>query len=191
MTKPIRHITATVLYGPANGESADTHRTPWFKRIWSWMEGEGYDLSAVADPFARNCRLGLYRNDLNPDTEAEHNLEADVFLRDLMPRHISGVIFDPPFSARMADDNYDGFGVNLYATDGALLSRTCRAAMRATVHGGWFLKFGYNTNPPHPAYEMVKLWLINKGGKRNDTLVSLWVLRQMTLDEMEYSTDEV
>ena len=36
------------------------------------------------DPFARNSRLAMHRNDLNPDTEAEHHMDALDFLKMLV-----------------------------------------------------------------------------------------------------------
>lgn len=52
------------------------------------------------DPFARNKRWATHTNDLNPETEAEHHMDAEEFLRMLALRGVKAdlVIFDPPYS---------------------------------------------------------------------------------------------
>lgn len=42
-----------------------------------WLDGR----KCIVDPFARNCRLAHWRNDLNPDTAADFHVDAREFLK--------------------------------------------------------------------------------------------------------------
>ena len=177
-------LVVTRLIAPGNGESKDTHKTPWFKRIWGDFDHSISDL--VIDPFARNCRLGTHRNDLNPETQAEYNLDCLEFVKLFDKDKFDGCIFDPPFSERMAKDLYDEYGSrNLYCTHQQMIARSFKELERVIKPGGWLLKFGYNSSRPTPAFELDKIWIINKYGFRNDTIVTLWRHSQHSLDIRE------
>jgi hypothetical protein len=179
-----RQINIAVTIFRSSNDSKDTHRTKWFKQIWSEVNERVCVGSMFADPFARNCEIaGEFTNDLNPDTLAHHNLCGLEFLKTLGTNSFDGVIFDPPFSDRMATDNYDGFGVNLYSSHQKLLADMMKESARILRTGGFVLKFGFNCNRPHPNLDLVKVWIVNKGGYRNDTIVSLWVNNNYTLHE--------
>jgi hypothetical protein len=53
----------------------------------------------VVDPFARNFTIGTTINDLNPETNAQHHMDAIGFLQKLRAegRHFDGAIYDRRF----------------------------------------------------------------------------------------------
>jgi hypothetical protein len=127
----------------------------------------GFDLAL--DPFARNCNWAFpMTNDINPNTRANYNLEAEDFLRIAE----EGETLDPPFSDRQAKDKYGTS--NLYASDGAKMTRISRSLGRCIKPGGYIIKAGYNTNRPSPAFTLVEVAIVSLGGNRNDVLFSVW-----------------
>jgi hypothetical protein len=50
------------------------------KPIRQWAQALLRGCEAVVDPFARNCRLAHWRNDLSLDTSAEYHMDAEEFL---------------------------------------------------------------------------------------------------------------
>jgi hypothetical protein len=112
----------------------------------------GFDLAL--DPFARNCNWAFpMTNDINPNTRANYNLEAEDFLRiaeEGETRYWIGLL-DPPFSDRQAKDKYGTS--NLYASDGAKMTRISRSL---------------------GAFTLVEVAIVSLGGNRNDVLFSVW-----------------
>jgi hypothetical protein len=181
MEPKVRTIETTLLRSHGRDESSDTHRSNWFHEVWRYVPKN--NLLPVIDPFARDCKLADITNDLNPDTSATHHLDCLEFLQSFELDDVDGCIFDPPFSVRMAKDHYDGFGVDLYCSDQAKMSQCMKELARIIRPGGWLLKFAFNCNRPHPAFELERLWLVNKGGFRNDISVSLWRHTQRSLKD--------
>jgi hypothetical protein len=168
------------LRGPNN---ADTFTTNWAKTIWN--DCRVHHEAIVIDPFARNCKLGSrdFRNDLNPETNATHHLEALEFLQSLDSDFADFVIFDPPFSDRMANDHYDGFGTSNLYTQNNYIKSCYQEIDRLLKPNGGLLRLGYNSNRPLKTFELETLWLIAHGGHRRDTIASLWRKNTHTLRE--------
>lgn len=164
-------------------DSPDTHKTKWFKEIWA--EVMSMNLGTIrVDPFARNCRLCKpYTNDLNPNTAADSHVCALQFLRGIKNDRVDLVVFDPPFSERRSKEHYEGYGVNLYASDSKLIDNCLKETSRILRAGGCLLKFGYNMNKPAPGFSLLAGWIINKNGNCNSTLVSLWVNESNSLSK--------
>lgn len=185
-------IIATKII-PVGQDSADTHTTKWFKILWREVaeyaeekilrEARGHFALDILDPFARNCQIAYpHTNDLNPESLAQHNLDALEFLKQYHTATMDIIIFDPPFSERRANEHYDGLGVNLYASDSKKMTECLYESLRVLRRGGYLLKFGYNCNVPAPGFELAKLWIISKRGNANATIVSLWECQQYKLD---------
>lgn len=163
-------------------DAIDTHETVYFKKIWRACAKyiTAPDLAVIVDPFARNCMLGTHRNDINEDTMAEHHQDALEWLQSLKSGFADMVIFDPPFSAAMAERKYGESG-NIYTLPGYV--KNCMLEIeRILKPGGYLLKFGYNTTRHLPSFVWRYGWVVNSGGNRNDVLVSLWRMNQMRLD---------
>lgn len=125
------------------------------------------------DPFARDCMLAYpHTNDINPDTQAVHNLDALEFLRSYEYRTFDVGLLDPPFSDRMSKDKYGTS--NLYASDSKKMRSIELQLGNLIKHGGVIIKFGYNTSKPHPGFECEEVEIWNLGACRNDILVSVW-----------------
>lgn len=129
----------------------------------------------ILDPFARNCDFAHpYTNDINPDTRAASHLDAEEWLRGLRETYheesFDGAILDPPFSAHQTKEIYGT--PNLYANPAKI--RTIEMLLGELVMpGGKIVKFGYNSNFSHQAYECVGIQLVRYGGSINDMIISV------------------
>lgn len=134
-----------------------------------------YVTGVVVDPFARNSTFGTITNDLNPETSAQHHMDARVFLEMLRERQVKADvgIFDPPYSPRQIADCYQGIGKmpTQRDTQSALLYAECRTIMRdLIVPGGWALSFGWNSCGFGDGFETKEILLVSHGGAHNDTI---------------------
>lgn len=164
----------------------ETHKTSFFKKIWKDGQrkyGWGRENCIIADPFARNCTLAQYTNDLNEDTKAKFNLDAILFLKQFERHYFDLLIFDPPFSTYQGDKHYNGNN-SLYTKPG-YIKEIMIEIERVLKPSGQLLKFGYNTNQHKHHFELTHLWVVHHGGNINDTLVSLWTKNNHNLTEWE------
>lgn len=129
------------------------------------------------DPFARNKRWATYTNDLDPETKAEHHMDAEAFLKLLAHQKVSAdlVIFDPPYSPRQISECYKkvGLEVGMKETQSALLYQRVRDAIAPICEAGSIvLSFGWNTvgmGKKH-GFQQIEIMLCCHGGARNDTI---------------------
>jgi hypothetical protein len=153
--------------------SADTFSVkPIGNFVWWYL----MDSTVSVDPFARNKRWCTHTNDLNPDTAAEHHMDAADFctsLRDLISADL--ILFDPPYSPRQISECYKGIGrpVTSQDTQNAALYKRVRDAFDPLVApGGVVLSFGWSSTGMGKArgYELEEVLLITHGGAHNDTI---------------------
>jgi len=186
-----QNLKATIISGA--GDSPDTHKAKWFSKVWADFKEhlprtENHRNGSLhlesCDPFARDCRLAKYTNDLDENTDADEHKCALEFLKSFERGSLDFILFDPPFSQRQAGDHYKGIGFNLYASDGELMSKCLDEAARIIKPGGFILKFGYNCNDFHPNLKLIRVWLIQKipHTHNNTTIISLWQNRQTNLE---------
>ena len=147
-----------------------------FSVVRKYLEGK-----KVIDPFARDCEFAYpYTNDINPETKAQDHLDVEEYLNywlgffdestsndDLF----DGAIYDPPFSDRQTKEAYQQT-TNLYTLGGKIL-RIERSLGDLIVPGGYVVKFGYNSNFSHKAFECVEIKLVRYGGSINDMIISV------------------
>jgi hypothetical protein len=178
-------------------DSIDTHETKWFRKIISqlgrirhYAHGRiDWDME-ICDPFARDCTLaGRWTNDINPETRAYSQMDALEWLKLLPENQFDLVIFDPPFSQVQAERKY-GEATNIY-TIPSYVPDCMKQIQRILKPGGWFLKFGYNTNSSHSDFELNIVWNVHFAGNKNDVLVSFWQMNQRSLKEWENGTNEM
>jgi len=129
----------------------------------------------IIDPFARNCEFAHpYTNDINPETRATSHLDAEEWLSGLYeqyyPGAFDGAILDPPFSNHQAARTYGT--TNLYTMPGKI-KRIEMLVGSLVRHGGKVVKFGYNSNFSHSAFECVGVQLVRYGGSMNDMIISV------------------
>lgn len=135
------------------------------------------------DPFARNSRMATHTNDLNPDTTAEHHMQAAEFLDMLARRGIVAdvVIFDPPYSPRQIAECYAACGLEPGQADtqNARLYAECRRAIRKLcARGSRVLSFGWNTVGMGPGFALEELLIVCHGAAHNDTLCTVEVMTE-------------
>lgn len=154
-----------------SGDGLDTHKTTYFKKVIKEVRNiYQYHNELIVDPFARDCRIAHMTNDLNPNTKADYHMDALDFLKQIGNESTTLLIFDPPFSSSQSE-RY-GYG-NIYATPGVVPDLMTEID-RILVDRGLLLKFGYNTTRHKKSFQLLKTWVVNFGGNRNDVLVTLW-----------------
>ena len=95
-------------------------------RVWAMPNADTFSVPVIGalvkkhlqgvsvDPFARNKRWATYTNDLNPTTDAEYHMDAEVFLNMLVMRNslvADVLILDPPYSPRQISECYKEAGI--------------------------------------------------------------------------------
>ena len=128
--------------------------------------------SRIIDPFARDCQLaGKCTNDIDPNTKAHYHMDAlDFLLLDWGKHGFDVGILDPPFSARQDKEIYGD--TNLYTKPGKL--RDIELALGNLIRtNGCVIKFGYNSNFSHKAFELEHIVLVQYGGCINDMIISI------------------
>ncbi len=162
-----------------------------FSRTWAMPSADTFSVPPIGDfvrrylvgskvsvdPFARNKRWATHTNDLNPNTEAEHHMDAEDFLRMLAANGTKAdlVIFDPPYSPRQISECYQEIGkeVGMKETQSALLYQRVRGVIaQVLTDHGIVLSFGWNSvgmGLGHD-FEQLEILLCCHGGAHNDTI---------------------
>ena len=129
------------------------------------------------DPFARDCNLATYTNDLNPSTSARYHLDVLDFLQVLVDKGVRAqlVIFDPPYSPRQIKECYNGVGRKMQQSDAWRTngwSPEKNLISELLDDGGYFLYFGWNTTGmcKSRGFEIVEFMDVCHGPGHNDTL---------------------
>lgn len=140
------------------------------------------------DPFARNKRWATFTNDLNPNTEAEHHMEARDFMRMLVEQSVVAdlVIFDPPYSPRQVAEVYSEIGLTatMKDTQTAGMKKECRDLIRKLCKpGSIVLSFGWNSVGMGPGFVTEEILLVCHGGDHNDTIC---LAERMELKQQEF-----
>jgi hypothetical protein len=134
------------------------------------------------DPFVRNsifkdkCK---FTNDLNPEIDSTHNLEALDFLKLIDSDSIDGVLFDPPYSFRQIMECYNGIGRKVFQTDtnGSFYADKKNEIARIVKSGGIVISFGWNSMGigKTRGFKMIEILMVPHGGSKNDTIVTVEV----------------
>lgn len=164
---------------------------PVFSRHWAMPSHDTFSVKPIGDfvrrylaeskvsvdPFARNKPWFTHTNDLNPDTTAQHHMDAGAFLHMMAAEgvQVDLGIFDPPYSPRQISECYKSIGmeVGMRETQSAVLYKRVRDALDPLVRpGGMVLSFGWNTvgMGKKRGYELIEVMLVCHGGAHNDTI---------------------
>lgn len=154
--------------------SAETFTVPPIASfVARWLALSGVSV----DPFARDRREATYTNDLNPNTAAQHHMDAEAFVEMLAGQGVraDAVLFDPPYSPRQISECYQAVGlpVGTKETQNARLYKRVRGALdRILVPGGVMLSFGWNSAGMGVTrgYAIEEILLVAHGGAHNDTI---------------------
>ena len=129
------------------------------------------------DPFARNSKLATYRNDINPETEAQYHMDARQFLGLMKTLSIKPdrILIDPPYSPRQISECYTTIGKHCGMEDtqnGKFYKEVRDAAMWLCVPGSIVLSFGWNSTGmgKERGFEILEIMLVAHGGAHNDTI---------------------
>jgi hypothetical protein len=162
-----------------------------FSRTWAMPDRDTFSVPPIGlfvrsylekskvsiDPFARNKRWATHTNDLNPNTEAEHHMDAEKFLTHLARQGVKSdlIIFDPPYSPRQISECYKAVGleVGMKETQSALLYQRVRDAIAPIcTNDAIVLSFGWNTvgMGKRHGFEQIEIMLVCHGGAHNDTI---------------------
>jgi hypothetical protein len=175
---------------------ADSRRVggPRMARVWAMPSADTFDIPPIGatvrrylraarvsvDPFARNKRWATHTNDLNPDTAAEHHLEAADFLARLVQDGIRAdlALFDPPYSPRQTKEVYSGIGRRMMQEDVWLThgwTRERDILDRLMPQDGIVISCGWNSQGMGKGrgYALTELLIVCHGGGHNDTLVTV------------------
>lgn len=157
--------------------SADTFSIPPIRELLRWRLK---DCAVVVDPFARNSRFGTLTNDLNPETEATHHLDALDFLSGLVAEGVraDAMLFDPPYSSRQIAEVYQGIGreVKMYDTQRGPMHEAAKKLIdRCLKVGGIVVCCGWNSQGMGAVnkYDLEELLLVPHGAEHNDTIVTI------------------
>lgn len=152
----------------------DTLQVP---EIALWVRGYLMRSKVSADPFARNCRLATWRNDLNPETAAEHHMDSADFLEMLRRESVQPdcVILDPPYSQHQIKVSYSQIGRAQTVEDGWRVGRwTKEKDIISEIQpiGGIVLQLGWNSAGmgEKRGYELIDVLIVCHGPGHNDTI---------------------
>ncbi|EOL45799.1 hypothetical protein [Enterococcus caccae] len=133
----------------------------------------------VIDPFANDSKWGTITNDLNPEFDTTHHMDALDFLKMIDSETADIVLYDPPYSVRQVSESYKGFGyeVTQEHTQASWRARHLDEIGRILKPDGIALCFGWNSNGVGKKrnMELVELLVVPHGGSKHDTLVTVEV----------------
>lgn len=135
------------------------------------------DRAIIVDPFANNSKYGNITNDLNPECNATHHMDATEFLCLLENKSADMVLYDPPYSPRQVSECYKKFGrtVNMQTTQASYWAKQKEQIGRITKDGGIVITCGWNSGGIGRKYgfEIQEILLVARGGWHNDTIVTV------------------
>lgn len=157
---------------------ANTHESRAFKLVLRHVRKKlrKFNIERSLDPFARDCEVFSFTNDIDPNTKAKSHMDALDFMKkmaDTNPWKFDLIWFDPPFSSRQSNEIYDGH-VNVY-TDPAYMKDLYATIPKLLDTHGLFVRWGYNTNNPCPSILRLEyVYIFPQGANKNDVLVSIF-----------------
>lgn len=162
------------------------------KPIKRLIQEEMADSRFWLDPFAGRHSPANYRNDINPNTDAEFHMDAIEFLEMLIRGKgevaFVGAFFDPPYSPRQFKECYDMLKLKapIEVFNAGYLAR-CRDLIAHLIEvRGKVISFGWNSNGigKSRGFEIERVLLVAHGSGHNDTIVTVERKTQTTLNEM-------
>lgn len=164
----------------------------YFERVWSMPNGNTFTIKpikefvevevnkggVIVDPFANSCKYGTITNDLNPEFDTTHHMDALKFLQGIETESADLVLYDPPYSISQASELYKSYGREKLEVNVANMKywALCKDNVaRILKVGGRVICCGWNTNGlgKNRGFEMTNILIVAHGGSKNDTLVTL------------------
>lgn len=127
------------------------------------------------DPFARNKRWATHTNDLNPNTLAQHHMDAEMFLQMLADNGVKAdlILFDPPYSPRQISECYQSVGMEVGTnTQSSFYTKLRDSIAPICTDDAVVLSFGWNSvgMGKRHGFEQIEILLCCHGGAHNDTI---------------------
>jgi hypothetical protein len=127
------------------------------------------------DPFAGYNSPAEFRNDLDPQANAQYHLEALEFAQLMNGKKFKGILYDPPYSFTQIKEHYKAFGkrVTRFDTSMAFYAKAKSAFSELIEPGGIAISFGWNSNGfgKSRGFEIIEIMMVAHGGSKNDTIV--------------------
>lgn len=139
-------------------------------------DGKGW-----VDPFAGENSPAEITNDLNTERPTQFHMDALDFLMSRKDSSCRGILFDPPYSFTQAKECYDDYGKDLFVEHDNIPTKmdywaNCKSTIGTKVkNNGVVICFGWNSNGigRNRGFEMLEILLVNHGGSKNDTIVTV------------------
>lgn len=134
-----------------------------------------YVFGKSIDPFANNNKIATVTNDLDPDCDTDHHMDATDFLKMFEDNSVDTVLYDPPYSSRQVSECYKKFDqtVNMETTQASYWSNQKAEIGRIVKKGGVVITCSWNSGGIGKKYgfEIEEILLVPHGGWHNDTIV--------------------
>jgi hypothetical protein len=168
MTIQINNLTISKVWAMP---SRWTFTIPPIKRLLSEEMFDGI----WVDPFAGENSPASITNDINPARPSTHHMDALEFLKSLDSDSADGILYDPPYSFTQAKTAYAGFGSNKFITRMDYWANCKKEIARIVKYKGKVICFGWNSNGigKGKGFRMERVLIVNHGGSKNDTLVTV------------------
>lgn len=164
-----------------------------FSRVWAMPNAWTFKIGPIArlleryvpaggenwiDPYAGYNSPAEFRNDLDPDANAQFNVSAlefaDILKTSYTHRIFDGILYDPPYSFRQISEHYKALGrkATQLDTSMAFYEKAKSAFCELVRQGGLAISFGWNSNGFGKArgFEIIEIRLVAHGGSKNDTI---------------------
>ena len=150
----------------------ETFKIPHIRKILNRyvINGENW-----IDPFAGDSNIAGITNDLNPNKPTMFHMHAEKFALQLTGKY-DGVLFDPPYSLTQVKQCYNGIGMDLFKDDTNNFPFRIKSILAEKIKlGGYAICFGWNSSGfgKYRGFQMVEIFIINHGGNKNDTIITV------------------
>ncbi len=164
-----------------------------FERIWAMPNKNTFEILPIKnliseevnveklwiDPFANRNKIASITNDLNPEFDTDHHLDALDFLKLFDNASVDGVLYDPPYSPRQVSECYKNIGHNVTneTTRASFWGNHKKEISRIVKPGGKVITFDWSSGGIGSKYgfEIKKILLVPHGGWHNDTICTVEV----------------
>lgn len=164
-----------------------------FERIWAMPNKNTFEILPIKnliseevsleklwiDPFANRNKIASITNDLNPEFDTDHHLDALNFLKFFDDASVDGVLYDPPYSPRQVSECYKNIGHNVTneMTRASFWGNHKKEISRIVKPGGKVITFGWNSGGigSKHGFEIKRILLVPHGGWHNDTICTVEV----------------
>jgi len=137
------------------------------------------------DPFAGENSPAEITNDMNPERPTKYHLHAKDFALSLNNKY-NGVLFDPPYSLTQIKECYNSIGIELMSKEDTILfPMNVKNIISPLIKpGGFAICCGWDTIGfgLDRGFKIIEILLVCHGGRHNDTIVTVEIKKNNTLD---------